>query len=471
MPRRTSQKKKEESSIPKVAEDILVLTELPTGRKEWWPATVEEVTESNDHCLLADATVLYHAAFSYKAERGTVQFHENGTVRTKIECWTEGAWRYPEDDVDPGASITNERRAPSDTRQNDTPEKEKAISDRAPKDQRKQKRHKISPTHNASAPQPELYQMVQEIQARVADNERQMMVLTGERKNHEIGKRVTALRAVLTDTILRNAQSTPRPGVARNNSTFAHVLAVGSTEHRFQIDYDLFMYMLKDIENAMLPYGSVIFKPSGEDLPGRAARMKRHVIFRNVRSWFSWLGITEDMNRAAILIEDKNQTRAGGVQSLRIMGAMRQNYDDEHACMQLHVGRSASNVKTARFADADPAVQAMYSDPTTSDGEVDCIAYASSCWNEENSVFAFNPSVRKGHTGPLSEDGLDSTFSISWEAKPPLSKGAYAVTPHFAEGVQLGYVVVRYPYVLVRGRSSCDAMREALYNFPLHEVL
>ena len=177
------------------------------------------------------------------------------------------------------------------------------------------------------------------------------------------------------------------------------------------------------------------------------------------------------MNRAATLIEDKKQTRAGGIQSVRIMGAMRRNCDDDHACMQLLVGRSASSVRTGLIADEDCAVQAIESDPTCGDSEVNCVAYANSSCNEENSVFSFEPCVRKVHAGPLSQEGLDSTFSISWEAKPPLSKGAYAVTPHFADGVQLDYVVMRFPYVVLRGRPSCDAMRAALYNFPLNEVL
>lgn len=87
----------------------------------------------------------------------------------------------------------------------------------------------------------------------------------------------------------------------------------------------------------------------------------------------------------------------------------------------------------------------------------------------ENSVFASDPCVRR--EGPLSEKWLDSTFSISWEAKQTLSKGAYAVTPHFAEVVQLGYVLVRYPYVLARGKPTCDAIWAPLYNFPLQQVL
>ena len=129
---------------------------------------------------------------------------------------------------------------------------------------------------------------------------------------------------------------------------------------------------------------------------------------------------------------------------------MRRNAADANSCMQLLVGRSSSHVRTARSNEEDPAVAAMEGLQTCGEGEVDCIAYATGQWDDENSVLADAPTVGKGHTGPLSASCVDSTFSISWQALSPLSRGKYSVTPHFAEGVQsVSYTHLTLPTILL----------------------
>ena len=283
--------------------------------------------------------------------------------------------------------------------------------------------------------------------------------------------RVRAARVLWTDELLRHCSTMPRPRKS-DDAPYAHVLTGGCVTHRFKIDYELFGYVLKDIEEKVDPYGSVMVTPSGDYMIGRSAKMTTDIIFNKASTFFDWLGITKDMDRMGILVEDRNQPGSGGTQSVRIMGALRQNLADADACIQLLVGRSASNITTSKIHERDPAVTAMDErDDAWGDGAVDCIAYATGHWDDENCEMAEPATVARGNTGPLVMESIDSTFSISWKALAPLCRRKYSVTPHFTEGVQMGYVTVRYPYILVRGRTACNQVRTALQGLPLEKLL
>ena len=72
---------------------------LPSGSRKWWPTTVESITvREGDDEILADASLLYHTAYGYPAERAEAQFCKDKTVRTRPVSWTEAAWVFTDDD-------------------------------------------------------------------------------------------------------------------------------------------------------------------------------------------------------------------------------------------------------------------------------------------------------------------------------------------------------------------------------------
>lgn len=297
----------------------------------------------------------------------------------------------------------------------------------------------------------------------------------GSKCNHTelINERVHALRASLGDEILRNCTNIPRPGTTDNNSAYAHMFSRGAVKYQTKIDYKLFSYALDDIESSV-PYGSVLYKPSSVESLGRSIRRERHVIFRNAAVFFDWLTIPKDINRRAVLVEDKNQARTNGSQSVRIMGAVRNNFDDVDGKIEILVGRSCGIVRS----NPDPSVGGNRGSSGVNEGEkvrddqeVECIAYASSHCEEGGDVFVDYPEVGATSMGELTEMYIDSTFSISWNAIPPLKRGQHAITPHFTEGVQLGWLTVRYPYVLVRGHAMCSRIRTTLEELTFSGVV
>ena len=183
------------------------------------------------------------------------------------------------------------------------------------------------------------------------------------------------------------------------------------------------------------------------------------------------LGVTEDMNRKAVLLEERDQQTSVGTQALRVIASLRRNNEDENACLQILVGRSGRQVSTGRCEGEDPAVLAMEDYPTCSDADIPCLAYANSKWDQDTNGFVEHLHPWMGHTEPLSEKDITSTFSISWQAKKPLAKGKYKLTPNFSEGVQLCTLTVRYPYVLFLGELSCDQARAVLDTMNLSAVI
>ena len=71
------------------------------------PATVENSEKSE---ILADGVVVYHSAFSYARERVKVQLLANRTVRSEVTTWTEGTWKYPDEDASVGVKKSKNPR-------------------------------------------------------------------------------------------------------------------------------------------------------------------------------------------------------------------------------------------------------------------------------------------------------------------------------------------------------------------------
>ena len=103
----------------------------------------------------------------------------------------------------------------------------------------------------------------------------------------------------------------------------------------------------------------VIMTPDG-DSTNRDARVERQIIFPTVKIFFEFLGMTADFNRAAIMLEDRNQTRAGGVQYVRLMGSMRRNHNDRYKPLLIYPGRGSCCSQTVRFSTNKPLITQRY---------------------------------------------------------------------------------------------------------------
>ena len=481
-------------SIPQEAEEIHVHIELPSGKRVWWPATVEDVTLCEDKKgVLAYASVVFHASFQYPVERCNAEVLSNHTIRTESRTWVESTWKRPDDHVERDVESAGEsesklrtqekRQTGSNASKGQSEEVRRKSQKEDDKDfvamdsestkakkKRKVKRPRTSSkadkqsSPNHPPQQQNLVRDMEDLRRRLVLMERKEQM--GSQCNHMelINERVHALRASLGDEILRHCTNIPRPGATGNNSAYAHVFSRGAVKYQTKIDYKLFAYALDHIESS-IPYGKVLYKPTDIESRGRSVRKERHVIFKDAAVFFDWLAIPRDINRKAVLVEDKNQTRTNGHQYVRIMGGGRVQTDNADAKVEILVGRSCgivrSHAEPTREHSEEPAGRRQ---PETChiDRNVECIAYASSHCEEGGDVFADYPEIDVTSIGELTEMCIDSTFSISWNAIPPLKRGQHAITPHFTEGVQLGWLTVRYPYVLVRGHAMCSRIRPTL---------
>ena len=487
--------------IPHEAEEIQIHVELPNGKRVWWPATVEDVGNGDEkRGILAYASVVFHAAFDYPPEKCTAEILSNRTVRHETRAWVEGTWKRPEDG-EPDDCVRNkiprehhgdkttswQRTRESKTSKQQSGDDQKLYSPIIKKKSTTKRKKQSNTTcsqerqtdarqrgieKNSEVPavEKEIRTEMQEMRHRMAKLERKQQTNTQCNHMELINERVLVFRGGLGDEVLRQCTSTPRPSPAGNNAAYAHIFSRGVVKYQTKVDYKFFRYLLDDME-ACVPYGSVLYTPSNDRDPSNSVRKERHVIFKTAGVFFDWLSIPKDINRKGVLIEEKNRNRTDVTPTIRIMGGVRWNKDNADAKVHIMVGRSCSDVPTSTVADETGDQETEVRDKGCAESGVECIAYASGHCEEGGDVFVDYPEVGKGNTGDLSEASIESSFSISWNAIPPLKRGIHAITPHFTDGVQYGWLTLRYPYALVRGHGMCSRMKEIIDRVELKGVL
>ena len=213
-------------------------------------------------------------------------------------------------------------------------------------------------------------------------------------------------------------------------------------EHKIKTQYTVFMDILTDVRTRFLDDQNVCIRPDSM-ASGTSLRVECHVIFHTVREFFEWIGITEDMNKRAFLIDDRNQVRAGTTQAVRLMGSMQTSNCDGVGPIRVFVGRSSRPHGPAYEGGRPDGIEGTKSESVG--GKASCIAYASSVVDISANTFESTPCLCTGRTGSLTEDVLNDTFSVSWRALKPAHLKQFAVTPTYTDGVQLGEVTIRYP--------------------------
>lgn len=443
---------------------------LPSGLDKWFTATIEELeyVSGSGQSLVAHAVVMYDAAHGYEAEKSTLVLRGNRTVQTKQLTTYDATWKFPGDDVD---TRTQDEDDDGDGAG------QWAVVGQSQDQGKKRKTEYPGRKHDRSRTPPAKFD-IDEIMERVEPMVQLKIAMSKYNclHNQEIETRVRATRVTWMDEVLRNLASLPRP--TSDTSAYAESLTGGSTTHKFKVDYGMFKYMRDDamkyrsgksIAHPMV--GRTQCLPRASDLDACPASLQTHVIFNTASAFFDWLGISPDMKRTAILIDDRDQGGPGGVQAMRIMGSLDRVNSDIVDTIRMYVGRSAP---TQEARDAYEKFHYGSGGPRLPDATtVEYIAYACEDWDVENNKFVEPPCTCKEKLGrgPYGADRVGQTFSMSWDAIPPLSRAKYGVTPHFSQGVQLGYVTLRYPYILARGRATCTQLRAALRTFDLDAVI
>ena len=109
--------------IPHEAEEIQIHNELPNGKRVWWPATIEDVSKATESKgVLAYASVVFHAALDYPAEKCPAEIMSNRTIRHETRTWVEGTWKRPEDSVPDDCIERRTCRSPQHTGDHTTSE-------------------------------------------------------------------------------------------------------------------------------------------------------------------------------------------------------------------------------------------------------------------------------------------------------------------------------------------------------------
>ena len=297
-------------AYPQEAEEIQLHYELPSGKKVWWPATVEDIVPCNEEPgVIAYASVVFHAAHGYATEQCRAQIRRNRTIKTESRIWTESTWRRPDEPIEGGADeekkssvhatqdvapkrnepnverVTrgSSKRPPTRTRSHRNSNRnvevpnDSSCTDRIPQTiqgqstmvvldeeteshpKRKKRESNTSETKQAVPVREssvrtdipaDLLKDLQDMRERLGQVERKQ--LTDSKCNHMelITERVHALRTLLGDEVLKNSLTIPRPGTSGNNVAYGHIFAREVVRYQTKIDYKMFCYALEDIKSS-----------------------------------------------------------------------------------------------------------------------------------------------------------------------------------------------------------------------------
>lgn len=469
--RRSAQPKQDcSSSVPSEGEEIEILFELSPGRTAWWPTTVEEIRRNGEHdrddCTAA--TVVYHAGHGQLQQSAAVKFMPGKRLLAQTLEWRECTWRLPDEDTT-APSERGTRTGDVTTETCSIEETVKKTGTRAPQHEPARKKLRSESVSDgvrtdesvrraASSSEP-TYGMG-DISARIKFETERVRVELDE-------KYAAAFRWALFDEIVRYAGTLPRPALHVNDGRFVNYLSRGCVEHTLKTQYPVFRTLLADIQTRFIDKSAPVVIRPDEMASSAAVRVECHVIFYTVRDFFEWVGITPDMNRRAFLIDDRRKVRAGATQAVRLMGSMQTPGSDDDGPIRIFLGQSSGGQRASSADDAEhPTAAGNMEGPLGR-----CISYESSETDSGVATFKTDPSCTTTRTGVPTDEELYSTFSVSWNACPPAHLRHFAVAPSYTDGVQLGYVTVRYPYVLVRGRATCDPIRELISPELVREVL
>lgn len=461
--------------VPEEAEEIEVRFQLSSGAQVWWPGTVENVRKSSEPGVVAEAEIMYHAAHDYQAERRNVRFLGNHLLRTQTSSWTDSTWKFPEQDAEENSSVQSEEIQERPVKKSQrTTLSLKGVDCQADIPVRKRRSSEsISPRT--------LQRSVHTLQHRVAKLE--SLIDLQSKCNHAelIDERVRAFKNVMSDEVVRSASTVPRPTSAVTLAPFGNALLQGCASHSIKCDYKMFRYIVQDLRYRFQRSSTLMFMDNAHPAVGATLGAEQHIVFPDCCTFFNWLGMNHSMDIPKVLIEHRQNTRTGN-EVLRVMGGLQWDPENFESSITLFVGRSCSSTITTGRREEATSKQMKNSlffnegkdDESSQEDHVPelyreshpCISYDNSQWDETNMNFVAVPTELRKAPGVPKAEQITNTFSLSWEAVPPFSHRKYGHTPVEMEGVRLGYITVRYPYVLVRGIGVCSKIRSLLtYDF------
>lgn len=237
---------------------------------------------------------------------------------------------------------------------------------------------------------------------------------------------------------------------------FSGAVHNGSLNVKDTTSYETFTDVVRCmIENQRMQPRGISFIPSLSDLLTPNLDIKEgHVVFADARAMLRWLGMgsTSDVKRALV----RSQTLRNGAHVMRVLGGL-QEEGGEEGPLRIFVGsscaaRQESGIHEDRVEDAR------------------AIEFVTRKWDSSNNVLVATPEMKLRSTGSFEMEkdfgrSKDTVFRLSWTWIKGLEGRAFSDHARSSRNYRLGVVTVHLPYVIFRGRETCDGVRLLLDNY------
>ena len=494
----------EKVDVPRAFDKIEILFELEGDEMYWWPCVVLESSElPSSSTVRGTATVEYAARHKSGKQQEKVIFLADRKVTTSTG---DTPWRTSDEAADAGDGDEGDRdweftgaqrsvrerrnrRAPGtdeDDEENEfRAEKENCRGKRdrvgdavhvgeyrehveAGNDGRSGKRRKKRGNREVekpglsdeppmqsernTAPQgpsglDELRAEIAELRGKVEDNNN---IQLQEYVKNKVGEKITIWCMQVRCELARAV----RDMKANGRKPFSAAVHNSSVNVKDTTSYETFTEVIRcmlENQGGGQPRG-VSFIPSLSDLLTPHLDIKEgHVVFADAGTILRWLGMGSacDVKRAL----QKSQTLRNGAHLMRVLGGL-QEEGDEDGPLRLFVGSSCA----AKTEDAHPELGCT---------EARAIEFDTRRWDSSNNMLAAKPEFRMRKPGSFDGEkdfarAKESVFRLSWSWIKGLEGRAFSDHARSSRNYRLGVVSVHLPYVIFKGRETCDTVRALL---------
>ena len=450
-----------ENIPPRPYDKIQILFEVDGARRTWWPTTVLKMTEAPPDSGVVDFdSVEFVAMHGHKATTQEVVFYGGKTVRCDDG---ETSWRSSTDAADAG-----------DGDQDDASWEDQWNAKRRRRSRGEFNSHCRSRENGrtkTTVPLRDYPDVVAPSLTRTITDNSDMLhrisILEGRVEkalacDHKVvvDLVVTERRVVWKTRVLELLRRQTRPPSGAVSTPFNSLVQWGSLRVGDLMDYEVFKMVVDDVyktcvvgvDQSGTRVPAVHFLPSLDALKKPAMNIaEAHVIFTTARGFFNWLGVVAEADLCAAV--KKCQKNRGG-ESTRVLGGLK--WDISSDPLQVFVGSSCAQ-RCVPMGEEDEAEGGM---------KASVVEFATEFWDDSNSMFAAEPvqtEARTGFVGNLENARTsDTLFSFSWRWKGVDNGRTYSAHARRADGVRLGEVQVRMPYVNFHGKDTCTKIDRLL---------
>lgn len=405
-------------TLPSTADVILVQFHIEHHGDVWWSATVEDIDSRRpQRQVLAAATVMYHAEFGYKKERGRVQFLTGDVLRMEgtgpPATWQTTHWCMQVDDEENHAAASEVSLAHV---------------------RAKRKRQ----NGNGDATQA----TISDMQRRLLAVERDFRQFRQCEHTEVIAARVNALRVTLKVFALDVLRRPLRPRKTGKPSPFGRIMLRDIVKVSATCDLDLLRYVARDICNKVC---DVVYLPhfnATQELLHDTDEVS--IIFPDCGRMMTWLGVRDGSEMNKLLLRTSSEKE---FVTSRVLGGLQYSDTDSDQPLHLFVGKSCSKEPPSNDSDSS-------NNSAQNEKQCQTVSMATSQWDVVSESFVSPMKTGVGTAGMtlLTEENAAAfdTFSLKWKRFLGTSTRSPMHAVANSESVRVGSITVNMPAVILR---------------------